>query len=121
MVKAATIDAIKNYDDLDGKSMVLDEATHQSTVDPVLVNCPTLDTPVQLPKIQLILTTKSAEAGINGKFLKHGKVGGFPSLLCELVQQLGRLNRGGTDPAGSNVYEIYVDFYSYVSLFVQIM
>jgi superfamily II DNA helicase RecQ len=76
---------------------------------------------VRLPKIQLILATKSAEAGINGKFLKHGKVSGFPSSIYELVQQLGRLDRGGTDPAGSNAYEVHVDFYSYISLFVCIL
>ena len=92
MTKVATMDAIKNYDDLDGEETVLDKVTYQSVVDPVRVTCPTLDTPMQFPKIQLILAAKSAEAGINGKFLKHGKVSGFPSSIYELVQQLGRLD-----------------------------
>ena len=101
--------------------MTKHKTTYRSIVDPVPADSPTLNTPVQLPKIQSILATKSVEAGINGKFLKHDKVSGFPSLFYELAQQLGRLDRGGTDPPGYNVYKVHVDFYSYVSLFVCII
>jgi hypothetical protein len=76
---------------------------------------------VKLPQIQIILDTKSAEAGITGRFLRHGKVSGFPSSFYKLVQQLGRLDCDGTAPPGSNVYKVHVDFYSYVSLFVRVM
>ena len=89
MMKAATMDKIKNYDDLDGEGTVLDKATHRSVADPGLVRGPTAGAPVRLPKIQLILATKSAEAGINGKLFKHGKVSGFPSSFYELVEQPG--------------------------------
>ena len=92
MMKAATMDAIKNYNNLDGKGTVLDKSTHRSTVDSGLVRDPTIDAPVRLQKVQRILATNSAEAGINGNFLKHSKVSGFPSLFYELVQQLGRLD-----------------------------
>ena len=92
MMKAATMDAIKNYDNLNDKGMVLDKATHGSVVGPGLRRGLTLDAHVRPPKIQLIPPTKSAEAGINGKFLKHGKVSGFPSSFYEVVQQLGRLD-----------------------------
>ena len=46
---------------------------------------------------------------------------GFPNNFYELVQQLGRVDRKGTAKPGENTYEIHVDFYSYVSLFVRIM
>ena len=53
--------------------------------------------------------------------MRHGKVSGFPSSFYKLVQQLGRLNCDGTAPPGSNVYNVYMDLYSYVSLFLRIM
>ena len=46
MTKATTMDAIKNFGDLNGKGAVLAKVTYRSVVDPVLVTCPTLDTPV---------------------------------------------------------------------------
>ena len=76
---------------------------------------------VCLPKIQILVATKSAEAGINGKYLEFGKCNGIPASLYELVQQLGRLDREGSFTPGSNTYEIHADFYSYVSLVVRIM
>ena len=53
--------------------------------------------------------------------MKFGKCNGFPASLYELVQQLGRVDRSGTAEPGSNTYEIHVDLYSYVSLFIRIM
>ena len=53
--------------------------------------------------------------------MKFAKCNGFPSSFYELVQQLGRVDRSGTAEPGSNTYEIHVDLYSYVFLFVRIM
>ena len=64
---------------------------------------------------------KSVEAGINGKFLKCGKYNGFSLSFYKLVQQLCRLDHNGAAPPGSNVYNIHVDFYSYILLYVCIM
>ena len=99
-MKATMMDAIKLYDVLDGEGTVLDASSHRSIVGDATDNQTRSSdaTPVVLPKIQIILATKSAEAGINSKFLKYGKVNGLPSLLYELAQQLGRLDCDGTAP-----------------------
>ena len=41
--------------------------------------------------------------------------------MYELVQQMGRADRVGTDAAGTNTYEVHIDLNSYVSLYVRIM
>ena len=61
------------------------------------------------------------EAGINGKCLEFGKELGLPASFYELVQKLGRVDRAGTAEPGTNTYEIHLDLYSYVSLFVRVM
>ena len=71
--------------------------------------------------MQVIVVTKSMEAGINGTSLKFAKCNGFPSGFYELVKQLGRVDRKGNAEPGSNTYEVHVDFYSYVSLFLRMM
>ena len=50
-----------------------------------------------------------------------GKVSGLPASLYELVQQMGRVDRVGTDAAGMNTYEVHIDLSSYVSTYVRIM
>ena len=78
---------------------------------------------MRLPKIQIVAATKSAEAGINGKHLVFGKVSGLPASLYELVRQMGRVDRVGTNAAGTNTntYEVHINLNSYVSLYVCIM
>ena len=73
-----------------------------------------------MPKIQIIVATKSAEAGINGKCLEFGKMNGLPSNFYELLQQLGRIGRSSGQP-GSNIFEVHLDFNSVVSIVVRIM
>ena len=99
MMKASTMDAIKKYDTLEGEGTILDPKSHRAIIQSTCSTFPTLSGDndflkdiVRLPKMQCILATKSAEAGINGKFLKFGKVNGFPASFYELVQQLGRLD-----------------------------
>ena len=119
MLKTTTMDAVKTYPDLEGEGTVLEPSSHQRIVDGTYGEDD--DESVSLPKIKIIVATKSAEAGINGKCLEFGKMRGFPNIFYELVQQLGRVDRKGTAKPGENTYEIHVDFYSYVSLFVRIM
>ena len=53
--------------------------------------------------------------------LKFAKCNGLPLSFYELVQQLGRVNRKVNAEPGSNTYEVHIDFYSYVSLFLRTM
>ena len=119
MQKTTTMDGIKLYSTLDGEGTVLDPASYKSIAEGHCRWEGSED--VKLPKIQVIVATKSAEAGINGTCLEFGKMSGFPSNCWELVQQLGRVDRKGTADPGSNTYEIHVDFNCYVSLFLRIV
>ena len=67
------MDAIKKYDTLSCEETVLDPTTYGSIIKhkveaESLLNEMNKDT-LKLPKIQCIVATKSAKAGINGKFL----------------------------------------------------
>jgi len=73
-----------------------------------------------LPKIQIIVATKSAEVGINRRHLEFGKMNGLPSSFYELLQQLGQIGRSKGQP-GSNIFEVHIDFNSVVSFVVRIM
>lgn len=112
MMKTANMDAIKNYASCHG---------HGTILDPGAPSSQTSSLGIALPKVQLVIATKSAEAGINGPHLKYGKASGMPASLYELVQQLGRVDRKGTSTPGSNTYEVHLDFNCYVSLFMRIM
>ena len=118
MLKTTTMDAVKTYPDLEGEGIVLAPSSPRRIMEGNYRE--DNDNSVTLPKIQIIVATKSAEAGINGKCLKFGRMSGFPNNFYEVVQQLGRVDRGTAKP-GENTYETHVDFYSYVSLFVRIM
>ena len=71
-----------------------------------------------LPKIQIIVATKSAEAGINGKWLEFGKISGMPADFYELIQMLGRVGRVS---GGSSTFEVHIDFNIVVSVVIRIM
>ena len=117
MMKNTTMDAAKLYDILDGEGTILDTSSYAGIARDEMVE----DEEVKLPKIQCIVATKSAEAGINGKFLEFGKMNGIPSSKYELVQALGRVDREGKAEPGSNTYQIHADAYSHTSQFVRIM
>ena len=86
MMKGPTMVAIKRYDTLEGEGTILDPKSYQSIIDTSSSFSPTSsDDVVRLPKIQCILATKSAEAEISSKFLKFGKINGFPASFYEIV------------------------------------
>ena len=99
---------------LEGEGAVLAPSSHRRIVDDTYGEDD--DESASLPKIQIIVATKSVEAGINGKCLEFGKMSGNPNNFYEFVQQLGRVDGKGTAKPGENTYAIHVDFYSYVSL-----
>ena len=67
MMKAATIDAVKQYPDLEGAGTVLDSSKHRDiAVGRCMDETSDFQEQVKLPKIQVIVGTKSMEAGING-------------------------------------------------------
>ena len=74
-----------------------------------------------LPKIQIIVATKSAEAGINGKWLEFGKISGMPADFYELVQMLGQVGRVSDTAPGSSTFEVHIDFNIVVSVVIRIM
>ncbi len=121
MMKTATMDAIKNYANLDGEGTLLDPSMFDSIANGTSARRNDEDEQVVLPKVQCIIATKSAEAGINGPHLKFAKMNGLPASLYELVQQLGRVDRTATGEPGSNTYEVHIDFGSYTSIFLRIM
>lgn len=118
MMKTTTMDAIKKYDECEGIGSVLDPASYRSIASG---DIPADGEEIRLPKVQCIIATKAAEAGVNGPHLEHGKMDGLPSTLYELVQMLGRCNRKGTAIPGSCTFEIHLDGNSYASLFLRIM
>ena len=96
MMKVTTMDAIKDYASLDGPGTILDPSSYRSIVGQAAVghrlDIGSRDSdkePVTLPKIQIIITTKTAEAGINSKYLEFGKMNGIPSTPYEQTQQMG--------------------------------
>ena len=103
MMKTTTIDAVKQYPDLEGAGTMLDSSKHRDiAVGQCMDETSDSHERVKLPKIQVIVGTKSMEAGINGTSLKFAKCNGFPSSFYELVQQLGRVDRKGNAEPGSN-------------------
>ena len=122
MLKTTNLDGIKHYSTLEGNGTVLLPSTYPTIARSMTRgNSTDIDDKILLPKIQIVVATKSAEAGINGKHLVFGKVSGIPASLYELVQQMGRVDRVGTDEPGSNTYEVHIDLDSCVSLYVHIM
>ena len=70
------MDAIKRYNELTGAGTVLDSSLFTSTVGgqgDSTTNMDDNEDEVYLPKIQFIVATKSAQAGINSLWLKYGK------------------------------------------------
>ena len=94
------MDAVKQYDTLDGEGTILETNSYARIVRGEMTD----EDEVELPKIQCIVTTKSVEAGINGKFLEFGKMNDIPSSKHELVQALGRVDREGKVIPGTNTY-----------------
>ena len=122
MLKTTNLDGIKEYDTMEGEGTILKPSSYADIARGMSTTRTTeTEEQVRLPKIQIVVATKSAEAGINGKHLVFGKVSGLPASLYELVQQMGRVDRVGTDAAGTNTYEVHLDLNSYVSLIVRIM
>ena len=68
MMKTTTMDAVKMYADLDGEGTMLDPSSYREIAEGRVTSVDGNE--VALPKIQIILATKSAEAGINGRFLE---------------------------------------------------
>ena len=124
ITKTTTMDTIRLYNDLSGPGTVLDSSSFLS-----IVHCPrdrtanvdTIDDEVLPPKIQCIVATKSAQAGINSLWLICGKKKGLPASPYEQVQGFGCVDRWMNAEPGSNTYEIHLDLNSYVSLFVRTM
>ena len=79
------------------------------------------DDSVSLPKVHILVATKSAKAGINRKYLEFGKMSVFLNNFYKVVQRLERVDRKETAKPGDNTYTIHVDFHSYLSLYVHIM
>ena len=91
-MKVTIMDNVKSYNELEGKGTVLREFYRGSTAQRSQHNQEAAEKSC-LPKIQCIVATKSAEAGINSKFLEFGIMDDLPSPLYGLIQQLGRLDR----------------------------
>ena len=73
---------------------------------------------VELPKIQCVVATKLAQAGINGLWLKYAKKKVLPSTMYEFSQEMGRFDRGLDAEPGSNTYEVHADANSYLLFFI---
>jgi superfamily II DNA helicase RecQ len=117
MMKTTTMDAIKMYDDLSGEGTVLDPSSYRS----IIGSTSSTDDVVELPKVQCVVATKSAQAGINGVWLKYAKKKGLPSTMYEFSQEMGRVDRGLDAEPGSNTYEVHADANSYLSFFIRTM
>ena len=121
MTKTTTMNAIKKYN---GLGTVLDLSTFKSIVSgrgDISTSANSTENEVCLPKIQCIVATKSAQAGINGLWLKYGKKKGIHVSPYELVQEFGWVHRRMNAAPGSNSYEIHLDFNSYISIFLRTM
>ena len=110
MLKTTTIDAVSRYDQCDGPGTMLLDRNNEVVED---------DQPVELPKIQFLVSTKSAQCGISSKWLKHAKKKNLPATLYELVQEMGRVDRLLLAEPGSNTYEVHISFASYTSMYVR--
>lgn len=119
MMKTAMMDNITNYASCDSEGTMLHPSMHRSIVTGDDVD--NGNDGVKLPKVQFIIATKAAKAGVNGHCREHGKLDGFPASMYQLAQMLGRVNRKGTADPGSNTYEVHVNANSYASLFVWTM
>ena len=119
MMKTTTMDAVKNYADLDGEGTMLNPSMYRAVAEENLTRVD--DEEVVLPKIQIVVATKSAEAGINGKWLEFGKITGMPADFYELIQMLGRVGRVSGGAPGSSTFEVHIDFNSVVSVVIRIM
>ena len=122
MSKTCTMEAVKCYATLEGEGTILKCFSCPSvTSRPQKDNDTETSDEIKLPKIQCIIGTKSMEAGINGKYLEFAKITGLPSSFYELVQQLGRVDRNGTVVPGANTYEVHLDLFCYMSIYVRVM
>ena len=153
MIKTPTMDAVYQYDELDGEGTVLsgditiqygnenitisnrygalvgdvnvDEASVQAFDgafnDDSDDEHNTNNDIVRLPKYQLVVATKSAQAGISSNWIKYAKKKGIPSSVYEIVQELGRVDRQLSAEPGSNTYEVHMSFANYQSIFIRIM
>ena len=79
MMKVPTIDAVKQYGDLEGSGTLLNSSNHRDIAVRRFID-KTSETREQvcLSKIQVIVGTKSMKAGINGTSLKFAKCNRFP-------------------------------------------
>ena len=121
MMKTTTMDAIANYEHLSGEGTVYESPRFETLFDKGTDQCDISGTNIELPKVQIIVATKSAQAGISSNHLKYAHKKGLPSTPYEQVQEMGRVDRLLLSIMGSNSYEVHLDFKSYVSLYIRIM
>ena len=76
---------------------------------------------MELDKTQILIGTSAVNAGVSSNDLTHCKHKGFPPLMYDVCQEMGRVNRLLSAIAGTNTYGIHVSFESAVSLYVRIM
>ena len=65
-LKTTTMDAVLKYDKLDKERTINDPSTYEVTVSGEAVSDNKL---ILLPKVQIIVATKSAQAGISSNFI----------------------------------------------------
>ena len=103
------MDAIKRYNELTGAGTVLDSSLFTSTVGgqgDSTTNMDDNEDEVYLPKIQFIVATKSAQAGINSLWLKYGKKKDLHVSPYEQVQKFGRVDKQMNTAPGSTLVEM---------------
>ena len=123
MIKATTMDAVMNYEFLDGEGTVFDEVLSNEGLEALLnsEHDEDEDETILLPKVQIVVGTKALQCGVSGNLIKHAFKKEFPGNLYELVQELGRVDRLRNAEPETNTYEVHVSFASYISLFIRIM
>ena len=93
MMKTTTMDAIMNFENLDGEGTVLDPTMISNTTasssasNNVTSTASNADDVIHLPKIQILVGTKSIQCGVSGDHIAHGFKKGLPSSLYEAVQK----------------------------------
>lgn len=89
MTKMTTIDTIEMYNNLSGEGTVSTPSSYRSIINSSTNNGVEA---VSFPKIQCIVATKSAQASINGLWMKYAPKKGMPLDMYDAHQNMGRVN-----------------------------
>ncbi len=76
---------------------------------------------VKLVKVQILPATSAVNCGMSSTWCKISRHQGPPPTLYDVVQEMGCVDRSLTAAPGTNVYVIYICFYTILHLYVPIM